>query len=152
MEKISLNEKQTEKICEALRNTDLSLITAETYEGKELWNPDDVKSIDYKPKENARINLRRDYSYRWGDIYQYTLTLSQDDNRNIYKYESMNGGIHGGADLSYTHLCLAYTFKNIAERITAPVRRESYKKTNLVCREKEMRDKQELEDIIKNLI
>lgn len=149
----NLDTEQTERICETLRNADLSLITVETHEGKELWNPEDVKSIDYKPKKNARIELRRDYiPHSWGDIYKYTLTLSQDDNICIGKYESLNGGIHGDADPNYSHLCLAYTFKNIAERVTFPIREESYKKTEIIAEEKNKKDRQKLESIIKDLI
>ncbi len=151
--KHELDAKQVERICDILRNADLNLISAETYEMKKLWNPEDVKSIDYKFQKNPRINLKSDYiPHRWGDIYQYTLTLSEDDNNCIGKYESMNGSIHGGANPSYIHLCLAYTFKNIAERITLPIREKSYRESEAAKEKNDQKNKQELEEIIKALI
>jgi len=152
MTKIDLDDEHAERICDILRNADLSLLTVETYEMRELWSPNDVKSIDYNPKKNVGINLRKDFiSHRWGDIYQYTLTLSRDDNVCIGKYESMNGGIHGNADPSYIHLCLAYTFKNIAERITLPIREKSDREFQGAEERENQKNKQKLEKIIRNL-
>ena len=146
-----LDQKQTERICDILRNADLSLINATPFEERELWDPDHVESIDYKPKE-SKINLRRDFiPHRWGDIYKYTLTLSKEDNSFIGKHESMNGSIHGNADPSYLHLCLAYTFKNIAERITLPIREESYRDSEVIKEKEDQKNKQKLEKIIGNL-
>lgn len=146
-----LDQKQTERICDILRNADLSLINTTPFEGRELWDPNHVESIDYKPKE-SKINLRRDFiPHRWGEIYQYTLTLSKEDNSYVSKYESMNGGIHGGADPSYIHLCLAYTFKNIAERITLPIREKGYRELEVAKEKEAQKNKQELEEIIRDL-
>lgn len=54
-----LDEEDIERICESLQNADLSLISANSYEGKELWNPDNIESISYRLKEDINVDLKR---------------------------------------------------------------------------------------------